>query len=291
MAVSSLIEDPLTEHDSSMAKSGAIKTVFCTSGGVLGATVLQVLLRDPGFKIVGLVRSNRVFRAEFGFLRGAACFFYRCGVLYTVYIWLITTAAEFLGSILSSEKISVGTAASNRDIPQLITRDVNSKEGRHFLSSLGPDLMVAAHFDQKLDPDLCDGQAHAAVNLHPSLLPKHRGVEPLVQSMLSNESEAGITLHRLSEQIDRGKILNFKREVKGVEKSVFSLGCSLMESGASLLVSSKSELLDRNSGTQQEEGGSYESWPTARDIVTLYSKGGALIRIQDLPRLFGFGCR
>ena len=291
MAVSSPIEGPLTQRDHSMARSGAIKTVFCTSGGVLGATVLQVLLRDPDFKIVGLVRSNRVFRAELGFLRGAACFFYRCGVLYTVYIWLITTAAEFLGSILRSEGISVGTAASNRDIPQLITRDVNSKEGRQFLSSLGPDLMVAAHFDQKLDPDLCDGQAHAAVNLHPSLLPMHRGVEPLVQSLLSNASEAGITLHRLSEQIDRGRILNAKREAKRAEESVFSLGCSLMESGARLLVSSKSELLDRTSGTQQEEGGSYESWPTAQDILALYRKGGALMRIQDLPRLFGFECR
>ena len=279
--------DPSPEFDTSKARSSQIRTVFCTSGGVLGAAVLKILLSDPDFKIVGLVRSNRVFRAELGFLRGAACFFLRCGVLYTVYIWLITTAAEFLGSVLRSEEISVGTAACRRNIPQLITRDLNSLEGRQFLGSIAPDLLITAHFDQKLDPDLCDGQTHAAVNLHPSLLPMHRGVEPLVQSLLSNANETGITLHRLSEEIDRGRILNSKRFAKRAGESAFSLGCSLMEDGGKLLTSSKYLLLNRTSGTPQEEGGGYESWPTARHILCLYRKGGALIRIRDIPRLFG----
>jgi methionyl-tRNA formyltransferase len=269
------------------ASSFKIRTVFCTSGGVLGAVVLRALLDDPDFEVVGLVRSSRVFRADFGFLRGAWSFFRRCGILYTVYIWLITSAAEFMGFVLRSEGSSVGWLARKRKIPPLLTRDLNSTEGRLFLGGLSPCLLITAHFDQKLDPDLCDGTGYAAVNLHPSLLPEHRGVEPVVQFLVSGLNETGISLHRLSEQIDKGRILGRERFRKVAGESAFAVSCSLMEEGAQLLISCKDSLLDLGSGTKQEEGGSYESWPTPRDIVSLYRKGETLIRIRDLPKLLG----
>jgi folate-dependent phosphoribosylglycinamide formyltransferase PurN len=264
-----------------------IKTVFCTSGGILGAVVLKALVSDPDFHVVGLVLSNRVFRPEFGFFKGALTFFRRCGVLYTVYIWLITSASECIGKVLRSENTSVGTLARKHKMRQLITRDLNSFEGRQFLELCSPDLIITAHFDQKLDFDLCDGHNHAAVNLHPSFLPLHRGVEPVVQSLMSDSDETGISLHRLSEQIDKGRILRRKRIQKVADESAFALSCSLMEQGAQLLISCKDSLMDRASGTKQEEGGSYESWPTPQDILCLYRKGEALIRIRDIPRLFG----
>lgn len=251
--------------------------------------MLRNLLMDPGFQVIGLVHSNRVFRAEFGFLRGACCFFRRCGILYTVYIWLITTATEFLGSVFRSGRNSVGVLAGRRGIPRLTTRDLNSPKGRQFLKSLSPDLLITAHFDQKLDPDLCDGECHAAVNLHPSLLPMHRGVEPVVQSMISDATETGITLHRLSEEIDRGRILYKSVLAKVAGESAFAVSCALMEEGARLLTVCRDVLLDRTSGAVQDQGGSYESWPTPRDIGALHRKGGALLRIRDVPKILGLG--
>lgn len=259
-----------------------IRTVFCTSGGVLGAVVLGTLVRDADFEVVGLVKSVRVFRADMGFLRGAANFFIRCGIPYTVYIWLITTAAEFVGQLMGRECSSVGTIVLRRGIPVFVTRDLNSAKGRQFLRSTSPDLLITCHFDQKLDPDLCDGSGHAAVNVHPSLLPRHRGVEPVLQSLLSNESELGVTLHRLTEKIDEGRILGSRSLTRDPRWSVFAASVHLMKVGADLLISNKGFLLETSSGSPQPKGGTYESWPSAKEIRQLYFRGGSLMRWRDL---------
>jgi methionyl-tRNA formyltransferase len=47
-------------------------------------------------------------------------------------------------------------------------------------------------------------------NVHASLLPKHRGPQPLVQSLLQNESTGGVTIHEISSTFDSGKIYNQK---------------------------------------------------------------------------------
>jgi len=272
-------QSPESERLNNAAK---IRTVFCTSGGILGAIVLGALLRDKDFEVVGLVRSVRVFRGEMGFLEGAASFFARCGILYTVYIWFITTAMEVVGSVLGRETLSVGAMARRVNFPILLTRDLNSSEGHRFLASINPQLLVAAHFDQKLDKDLCDSEEFAAVNLHPSLLPMHRGVEPVLQSLILEEKETGVTLHRISEKIDGGRILAQKATLIGPDWSVFTASCRLMEMGAELFASNKHCLLDRNSGVSQPEGGSYESWPNAREVYRLYKQRMSLIRFRDL---------
>ncbi len=259
-----------------------IRTVFCTSGGVLGAVILGKLVRDPDIEVVGLVKSVRVFQPEMGFLRGAARFFLRCGVFYTVYIWFITTAAEFLGLILGRESSSVGIIARRRGIPVFATRDLNSEEGRELLRSMAPDLLISGHFDQKLDPDLCDGGSYAAVNVHPSLLPLHRGVEPVLQSLLANEQEIGVTLHRLSEKIDAGRTMGIHSLVRDPRWSVFAASVHLMKAGADLLISKKHLLLETASGSPMSGGGTYESWPTPREVHRLYGNGKSLISFRDL---------
>jgi folate-dependent phosphoribosylglycinamide formyltransferase PurN len=278
----SLEESGRLDQEQTSPLGRKIKTVFCTSGGVLGAVLLGALVRDPDFEVVGLVKSVRVFRADMGFLRGAANFFLRCGILYTVYIWFITTAVEFVGLMLGRENASVGIIARHRRIPVFATRDLSSKEGREFLQAMRPDLLIAAHFDQKLDPDLCDRGNYAAVNVHPSLLPRHRGVEPVLQSLLADEQVIGVTLHRLAEEIDSGKILESRSFKRDPGWSVFAASFHLLKAGADLVISNKRLLLESGSGSPQPEGGTYESWPTPREVYRLYGRGKALIRFRDL---------
>jgi methionyl-tRNA formyltransferase len=262
-----------------------IRVVLCTSGGVLGAIVLGSLMRDPGFRVTGVVRSVRVFRPDYGFLKGAVHFFIRCGIPYTVYIWLITTAAEAIGCVLGRESCSVGAIARRAGIPVFKTRDINSGKSHAFLKSIQPQLLISAHFDQKLESDLCDGAAFAAVNLHPSLLPKHRGVEPVFQAFLAGETQLGVSLHRLSETIDSGKILEQVTISRDARWSVFGASCQLMITGAELLLSNKEKLLDAGSGFFHSEGGSYESWPHPREVWRLYGRGMQLISWRDLRLL------
>ena len=50
-----------------------------------------------------------------------------------------------------------------------------------------------------------------AYNFHPSLLPRHRGREPERAVLASGDREGGVTLHRITEKVDRGPILLQRR--------------------------------------------------------------------------------
>ena len=45
------------------------------------------------------------------------------------------------------------------------------------------------------------------VNVHPSLLPKYRGPNPYIQTILHGEKETGVTIHRVNVEYDSGEIV------------------------------------------------------------------------------------
>src|ERR671936_350010 len=54
------------------------------------------------------------------------------------------------------------------------------------------------------------------LNIHPSLLPRHRGPEPIYWTISSGDREAGISIHLTTERTDAGPILAQRRgEVRG----------------------------------------------------------------------------
>jgi methionyl-tRNA formyltransferase len=261
-----------------------IRVVFLTSGGILGDIVLRGLLASMNFEVVGIVQSRRVFKKRVGFFHGACLFFMRCGPIYTVYIWGITTFSEWLG-FLTGEGSTLARAKANR-LPVFRTRDVNSMEGLSFIRALQPQLLIAAHFDQKLLPPLCDGSDFAAVNIHPSVLPHYKGLEPVLRSWFDPVFPPGVTLHRLSVEIDGGRVLAFDDGSGLTGSTVFSRNCELMCRAVSLLNLNAYLLLDLNSGYQQPANASYHSWPTAAEVWKFYDQGGLLMDYCDIASFF-----
>jgi methionyl-tRNA formyltransferase len=256
------------------------RVVFLSSGGLLGDLVLRRLQSSGTINIVGIVRSRRVMLRKAGFLRGAAAYFLRCGVIYTVYIWTITTFAEFVG--LFSGTGSITGRARRYGISILHSRDINNEEGKDFIRRLRPDLVVSAHFDQKLYPPLCNSAELAVVNIHPSPLPDYRGLEPVLQGTKTGDRRFGVTVHRLAESIDAGSILASKNMETDRNHSVLRTTYDLLRRGADLLVANVERAMRSDDGEAQKSGGSYHSWPKGRDIWHLYRAGGHIAKPCDL---------
>jgi methionyl-tRNA formyltransferase len=256
------------------------RVVFLSSGGLLGDLVLRHLQASGKLQIVGLVRSRRVMLRGAGFLRGAAAYFLRCGVIYTVYIWTITTFAEFVGLFTGTGSITA--RAKRSGIPILHARDINGEKGREFIARLHPDLVISAHFDQRLYPPLCDSTEIAVVNVHPSALPHYRGLEPVLRTMAADDQRFGVTVHRLAESIDAGAILNQAAVEPDPKHSVLRATYELFRRGADLLVASLDRAVHSRGGEAQAAGGSYHSWPQGRDICRLYRAGKHLAKPSDL---------
>ena len=69
-----------------------------------------------------------------------------------------------------------------------------------------PELIVLADYGQIVPPALLE-LPHGALNLHPSLLPRHRGATPIPATILAGDSETGVTLMRMGAGLDTGPIV------------------------------------------------------------------------------------
>ena len=110
------------------------------------------------------------------------------------------------------------------------------------LFSLRPDLIAVSCFPKILPPSLLALPKLGAINLHPSLLPKYRGPEPLFWQFRNGETQAGVTLHFMNERPDAGDILlqtgvPFADGVSGrdAERLCALAGSKLMVEGVKLL--------------------------------------------------------
>jgi len=85
------------------------------------------------------------------------------------------------------------------------------KEIRDRMLAAGIDLVVLAGFMRILKAEVLDAFAGRIVNIHPSLLPKFKGVEAWRQALEAGETEAGCSVHFVSAELDAGEIIAQRR--------------------------------------------------------------------------------
>ena len=91
-------------------------------------------------------------------------------------------------------------------VPHRVVADVNAAEAEGALREFGPDLLVSVFFNQIIRKNI-RALAPQAVNVHPSFLPRYRGVSPAFWMVRDGASSAGATVHRLTARLDAGEIL------------------------------------------------------------------------------------
>jgi methionyl-tRNA formyltransferase len=83
---------------------------------------------------------------------------------------------------------------------------------RDELARWKPDLVVTAAFGQFLPRSVLDLPTRGCVNLHASLLPRHRGAAPIQRALMAGDAVTGVSLHYIDEGIDAGDII-LRRQV------------------------------------------------------------------------------
>ena len=97
--------------------------------------------------------------------------------------------------------------AAQRGIPVLDMPDMNGAAAHDALDAVRPDLLVTLHCDQILTAATLAIPRLGGLNLHPSLLPLHRGPVPTIHALAEPVPRFGVTVHRLVPRIDAGPIL------------------------------------------------------------------------------------
>lgn len=113
-------------------------------------------------------------------------------------------------------------------------RVTNDEEKARF-AALGADLVVLAAYGLLLPaPFLFDPQ-HGAVNVHPSLLPRHRGASPVAGAILAGDTRAGTAIMKMDEGLDTGDVLAMEEvglvgdeRAPALTKELFALGARML---------------------------------------------------------------
>lgn len=115
-------------------------------------------------------------------------------------------------------------------------------DGLEPLRQLRPDICVTAAFGQILSQDVLDVPPMGTVNVHASLLPRHRGAAPIQWTLLSGDSVAGVTTMFSDKGIDTGDML-LKAETPVLpDDTAGTLTDRLSRLGAELLIETLRQL-------------------------------------------------
>ncbi len=103
------------------------------------------------------------------------------------------------------------------------------------LADLKPEVIVVAAFGQLLPQSILDIPPLGCLNVHPSLLPKHRGSSPVATAILNGDETTGVTIMLMDKGFDTGPVLAQQQIAISPEDTTGTLSAKLAQLGADLL--------------------------------------------------------
>jgi len=134
----------------------------------------------------------------------------------------------------STRQIGIGVhiLAMRAGIPVWRPDSINTPEAISQLTSYGADLLVVAAYGQILKPGALAAARLGGINLHASLLPRHRGAAPVAWSILSGDTETGVSVLRMTPALDAGDLVAVVKTPIGPEETAGELEFRLAELAA-----------------------------------------------------------
>ena len=136
----------------------------------------------------------------------------------------------------------VKEVAVQAGIPVFQPERIKREDGVTALKSLEPDLCVTAAFGQLLSQEILDIPRLGTINVHSSLLPKHRGSAPINWSIIKGDSITGVTTMFTDKGMDTGDMLLKVETPIGETENAGELSDRLSVMGAQLLIETIREL-------------------------------------------------
>lgn len=123
------------------------------------------------------------------------------------------------------------------------------------LASLRPDVVVIAAYGKILPEAMLKVPPRGCLNIHASLLPRHRGPSPIAGAILAGDGATGVTVMVVTRVMDTGPILAQRQVPILPHDTAGSLSQKLSEMGAELLMDTLPRWLDGRLAPQPQDAG------------------------------------
>lgn len=147
----------------------------------------------------------------------------------------------------------VKTWAVDRNVPVLQPARLDAS-ARQTVAGFRPDILVAVAYGKIFGPRFLDLFDLGGLNVHPSLLPRHRGPSPIPAAILAGDNTTGVTVQRLAREMDAGDILLQRGIPLSDDATTPRLERELGLLGAELLVTALCRVADGVASEQPQNG-------------------------------------
>ena len=187
---------------------------------------------------------------------------------------------------LRREPSEVALAAARHGIKTLKPVKIRTPEFLAELRAFAPDVIVVVAYGRILPNPVLEAARLGPINVHASILPRHRGAAPVEGAILAGDRESGVTIMRITEQMDAGPILLQRSIPLAADETQGSLKEKLAALGASALLEAL-RLLGRGAlpETPQQENLATYTAPVKKE-ASLIDWTGDAARIERMVRAY-----
>lgn len=126
--------------------------------------------------------------------------------------------------------------AKEAGLPVLQPKTLRTPEAAAELRAFAPEVVAVVAYGQLLPQELLDIPSLGCVNVHASLLPRHRGASPIAHSIWAGDSKTGVCTMRMEAGMDTGPVYLREEMAAPPDATTGSLTPLLAAMGAGLLV-------------------------------------------------------
>jgi methionyl-tRNA formyltransferase len=161
----------------------------------------------------------------------------------------------------------VKKVALERQIPVIQPETLKSSEVVEKLASFQPELIIVASFGFILPQEVLSLPKFGCLNVHPSLLPRHRGPSPVANAIICGDELTGVTIMLMDAGLDTGPILAQEKVGISFMNTTGSLSSKLAGVGAKLLLETLPKWLggELKTRAQDESQANYSKLITSKD--------------------------
>ena len=159
---------------------------------------------------------------------------------HTLQVWrdAVAHGAQALGLVPADPIIAWSRRAG---VPLLWARPGDDDAVAARIRSAAPDFGCIATYPQRIPDAVLAACGHECLNVHPSLLPRHRGANPLFWTYHAGDRDGGVTVHVATSRLDAGATLLSESIPIARGESVIAVHGRAAERGAALLAQAVTE--------------------------------------------------
>jgi methionyl-tRNA formyltransferase len=149
---------------------------------------------------------------------------------------LVVSQPDRAGHRLRLTPPPVKVAAAELGLPVFQPEKIRAAESVARLAEAAPELIVVVAYGQIIPRSILELPPRGVLNVHASVLPRHRGAAPVNHAILNGDETTGVTIMRMDEQLDHGPVLAVRETPIGAGEDAGQLTERLAAIGAELLV-------------------------------------------------------